>query len=271
MYKNKKVSIIGIIITSIILIILVTITNIDINESNKLENMFSKLVMPIQNGLVYLKNKIAKNDSFFENINNLKLENEQLKEENSKLEESLRELEIIKAENVKLREYSNMTDKYSEYTTIPADIINKDVSNLSQTMIINVGTDDGVYSNMPVISSEGLVGYVIASDKKTSKVEPIIDTASSISAIINTSRDSVILKGILDSKNTLKVTYIPTDANLVLKDTVETSGIGGIYPKGILIGTIKEIVQTKNITDRYAILETAVDFSKLQTVLVITK
>ena len=65
--------------------------------------------------------------------------------------------------------------------------------------------------------------------------------------------------------------YIPTDADLVLEDSIETSGIGGIYPKGILIGKIKEIIEAKNITDRYAIVETAVDYSKLETVLVITK
>ena len=53
-------------------------------------------------------------------------------------------------------------------------------------------------------------------------------------------------------------------------DTIETSGIGGIYPKGIHIGKIKEIISTKNITDRYANIETAVDFSKLETVLIIT-
>ena len=64
--------------------------------------------------------------------------------------------------------------------------------------------------------------------------------------------------------------YIPTDADLVLEDTIETSGLGGIYPKGILIGTLKEIVQAKNITERYAIIETAVNFSKLETVLVVT-
>lgn len=65
--------------------------------------------------------------------------------------------------------------------------------------------------------------------------------------------------------------YIPPDADLVLEDTIETSGIGGIYPKGILIGKISEIIESKNITDRYAIIETAVDFSKLENVLVITK
>ena len=65
--------------------------------------------------------------------------------------------------------------------------------------------------------------------------------------------------------------YIPTDADLVLEDTIETSGLGGIYPEGIQIGKIKEIIESKNITDRYAIVETSVDFSKLETVLVITK
>lgn len=64
--------------------------------------------------------------------------------------------------------------------------------------------------------------------------------------------------------------YIPTDADLVIGDTIETSGIGGIYPKGIIIGKISEISDSKNITERYAIVETAVDFSKLETVLVIT-
>ena len=65
--------------------------------------------------------------------------------------------------------------------------------------------------------------------------------------------------------------YIPAEADLVLEDTIETSGIGGIYPKGILIGKISEIIDSKNITDRYAIVETAVNFSKLENVLVITK
>ena len=64
--------------------------------------------------------------------------------------------------------------------------------------------------------------------------------------------------------------FIPTDADLVLEDTIETSGIGGIYPKGILIGKISQIIDSKNITDRYAIIETAVDFTKLNSVLVIT-
>ena len=270
MYKNNKTSVIGIVVTIIILIILVILTNINVNKLSGAENLFSKLVMPIQNGLTHLKNKIAKNDSFFENINKLDEENEKLKEENNELQKKLQELEIIKTENATLRQYVNMAEKYAEYKTVPAYIINKDVSNLSSTMIINVGKTDGITVNMPVIASEGLVGYTISVTDTTSKVQPIIDPATSISGTMKISRDGVIVKGILGSNNTLKATYIPTEADLVIGDTIETSGLGGIYPKGILIGTLKEIVQAKNITERYAIIETAVNFSKLETVLVVT-
>ena len=197
MYKNKKVGIIGIVITCIILILLVMLTTVDINKFSGSENIFSKLVMPIQNGLTYLKNKISGNNTFFENINNLKAENEGLIAKNKELEEKLRELEIIKAENATLRAYNNMSEKYSEYKTVPAYIINKDISNLSNTMVINAGSDDGVDINMPVITTEGLVGYTISVNNKTSKVKPIIDPSTNISSSISTSRDSVIVRGIL--------------------------------------------------------------------------
>ena len=157
MYKSKKTGIIGILITIIILTGLVILTNVDTNKFSYTEGIINKLVMPVQNGMTYLKNKIFGNNAFFEDINKLKDENKQLKEKNAELEEALRELEIIKAENITLREYANMTDKYASYKTVPAYIIDKDISNLKSTMIINVGINDGVYENMPVIASEGLV------------------------------------------------------------------------------------------------------------------
>ena len=117
---------------------------------------------------------------------------------------------------------------------------------------------------------KGLVGHVVSVDDTSSKVELIIDAASSVSSICSTTKDSIICKGTLESNSTLNATYVPIEATLVQGDSVETSGMGGIYPKGIHIGTIQEVVNTKNITDRYAIIKTAVDFSTVQTVLVIT-
>ena len=122
---------------------------------------------------------------------------------------------------------------------------------------------------MTVIADKGLVGHVISVTDNTANVEVIVDSASSVSSMISTSEESIICKGSVENDRFLNATYISTSAELLVGDSVVTSGIGGIYPKGITIGTIKQIINTQNITDRYAIVETAVDFSKLYTVLVI--
>ena len=85
MYK-KKTGIIGIIITVIILVVLVFISNMDIEKMSYIESALSSIVMPIQNGLTYLKNKVSGNNTFFTDINNLKQENEELKQKNAELE-----------------------------------------------------------------------------------------------------------------------------------------------------------------------------------------
>ena len=269
MYRNKKTGIIGIIITVIILILIVIFSNGE-NNSNFFENAATNLVMPIQNGLTYLKNKISGNSTFFTDINNLQNENEELRQKNSELEQSLRELENIRTENETLKEYLNLTEKYGEYKTIPGYVINKDISNYSKTIVINIGSDDGVQENMTVIGDEGLVGHVVSVTNNTAKVQTIVDTASSISCSMSTTKDSIVCKGTLDGQSELRAMYIPTDANIIQGDSIETSGLGGIYPKGIHVGTVKSVTNTQNIVDRYAIVETAVDFDKLDTVLVIT-
>lgn len=271
MYRNKRTGIVGIIVTIVILIILVIITNTDVAKMSYIENVVSTIVMPIQNGLTYLKNKIAGNDSFFQNISKLQDENDSLKKRNSELEQTLREFEIVKSENETLKEYVNLKDKYKEYTTIPAYVINRDIGNYSNTIVINVGGKDGIRENMTVIADEGLVGHVISVTDHTAKVQTIIDTATAVTSTISTTKDTIIVQGTLDDKTALKAIYIPTDASIIQGDGVQTSGIGGIYPMGIHIGTIEAIHNTKNITDRFATVKAAVDFSKLSTVLVILK
>lgn len=269
MYKNKKNGLVGIIVIIGFLTILVITTNGDISRFSKVENIFNKIVTPIQNGLVYLKNKIANNTAFFENIDTLEAENEELKKQNKELEALVDELQLIKSENEILREYVNLSEKYSQYTTIGAYIINKNISNLSDVFIINVGTEQGVTANMAVIGENGLVGHVISSTKTTAKVQPIIDAASSVSGLSTSSRANVVINGQVNSDKELKVSTLQVEDELIIGDVIETSGLGGIYPKGIKIGTIKEIVETKNITEKYAILETKVDFKNLEYVLVI--
>ena len=266
---RKKTSVVGIIITIVILLLLVFLSNLKLESISYIENAFSKIVMPIQTGYTYLKNKITGNTNFFTNIDELKKENENLKSENAEIEQQLRELEVIKAENETLKEYLGLTEKYTNYQTVPAYIISKDVSNYSDIFVINAGKKDGIDLNMTVIANEGLVGYVISLTDDTAKVQTIIDPSNSVTASLSETEDSIICKGSLENKK-LKATYIPTNANISEDETVETSGMGGIYPKGIIIGKIKQVVETLNPLDRYAWIEPAVDFDKVETVLVIT-
>lgn len=271
MYKSKKTSVFGIVLTILLLVVLVFLSNVDIDKFSYVESAVSSLVVPIQNGLTYLKNKVSGNTTFFTNINQLKEENIELKNKNSSLEEKLREFEMIKSENETLREELNLSEKYNNYKTKSAYIIDKDISNFSSDIIINIGSDDGIKSGMVVIADQGLVGHVISVTNSTAKVQTIVDPASSVSCTISTSNDGIIVKGTIENDSKIKATYIPTDAELIENDSIETSGLGGIYPKGIHVGTIGKIVNDKNVTDRYAIVNTAVDFSKLTSVLVITE
>ena len=270
MYNKKKYGIVGVIITIIILIILFTLTNIQNNKISYFENIANKIVMPIQNGLTYIKNKFGGNQSFFENVNNLKSQNNQLKEKNKQLEEKTRELESIKAENESLKQYLNLKEKYSDYKAVPADVINRDISNYSKNIIINVGKKNGIEEGMTVIAAEGLVGHIISVTDTTSKVLTIIDSSSSVSSLLSSSRDSIVCKGILGNETQLKAMYIPPETTISQGDTIETSGLGGIYKKGIYIGKVERVENTADLTNRYAIVETAVNFKKIETVLVVT-
>ena len=270
MERDRKSGIIGIVITIIVLIILVIFSNTNTNNISWIENIASKTVMPIQNGLTYLKNKINNNNKFFENVNELKSENESLKKENSDLEQQLREYEIMKNENEQLKQELNLSEKYGQYTTVPGTVISRDISNYSKTIVINIGSDNGIQEKMTVIADEGLVGYVVSTTNKTSKIQTIVDSASATSCLSSSTRDTMIAKGTIENTSTLKATFISTDAKLIQGDSVETSGLGGIYTKGIHIGRIKKVVEGTNKTDSYALIESAVDFEKLETVLVIT-
>ena len=256
--KKNKTSVVGTVISIILLILIVILSNIG-NSSNIFREVMSRGFLSVQNGFFALKNNVFSSQSEKNDIKSLRESNTKLNKENTSLKEKLREYEVVKAENEKLKDFMNLKNKYSDYQTVPAAIIEKSISNYDKTVIINSGEVDGVRVNMPVISEDGLVGYIIEVNKKTAKVQLITDTAES----------SILLKGQLDKSDMVKASYIPTEATVLQGDEVYTSGIGGIYPKGILIGKIKEVINTKNESDRYANVETSVNFNKLINVLVI--
>lgn len=269
--NNNKTSTIGITITTIILIAIIIISNIGSAQMQAVQTSASKIFMPLQNAFVYVKNKVTGNDQEQSNIDSLKEENQELRTENEELKEAKRELEILKSENNTLKEYLNLKNKYADYETVPAYVIERTYSNYDKIIVINVGSNDGIEVNMPVISESGLVGHIISVTDSTAKVQTILDTSSTVSASISTSSKSILVKGTLSNTKELKATNIPAEATVLQGDEVTTSGLGGIYPKGILIGTVKEVVNTKNEVDRYCNIQTATDFDTLSTLLVITQ
>lgn len=265
--KNNKSNSIGTIFAIILLLAIIIFSNIRTDRSYIITGAVSKIFIPMQNMIVYIKDRMSSQK--MEDIASLREENNNLKEENAKLKEEERQLEILKSENNTLKEYVNLKNKYGNYTTMPANVIERSYSNYDKIIVINQGKNDGIQVNMPVISESGLVGHVMSVEDNTAKVQTIIDTASTLSATISTIEQSILAKGTISNNNSLKATSIPTDSTILQGDDVFTSGLGGIYPKGILIGTISDVVNTKNQTDRFANVKTATNFNTLSTVLVI--
>lgn len=114
-----------------------------------------------------------------------------------------------------------------------------------------------------------MFGKICSVSSNTSKVLTIIDPTNAISAKTSSTRENVVCKGNINKKNTILLKYISTDTTLNINDTVETSGMGGIYPKGLLIGTISEINNSTNKLEDSALITPAVNFNKLETVLII--
>jgi len=271
MYKKNKTGIIGTIITIVVLVCLVVVTNINNERFVFIGNAVSKIIVPIENGLTYLKNKIQGNDSFFAEVKNIKSENDELKQQNADLQQKNMEMDLLKAENANLKEYLNLADTYDQYKIVPGYVINRDFSNYESNIIINIGKKQGIAEDMVVVSDEGVVGYIVSVMDNSSKVRILTDTTSSISARSNSGAETIICRGMLEQKNVLKGMYLEPEDKIAAGDIIETNGLGGIYPKGLKIGEVSEVVETKNVSDRYVLINTYVDFSKLDNVAVIIK
>lgn len=269
MYKDNKNGKIGIIITIIVLIILVIFSNLDKGIISKIVDPFTKLTMSVQGGIVNLKNKINGNDEYFKSLDSIKSQYNDLKYENERLEQENKELIALQAENKTLKEQLKLANNYPDFDVIPGYVIQRDFSNYSKTIVINLGRNNGIEEGMTVLADKGLVGYVVYVEDNSAKVQTIVDTASAVSCFISNSEKSLVTRGLLDSNNKIKGNYIDNDVVLNEGDSIYTSGIGGIYQKNINIGKIKEIVNTQNKTNRYVYIETAVDFENLSNIVVI--
>ncbi|HHW30300.1 MAG TPA: rod shape-determining protein MreC [Clostridiaceae bacterium] len=270
-FFKKKIFILTII--TIILIALIIVSYNNIQSMNWLNNIISVPLTPIQNAFSFLGKKIEEGITFFNDVKEIRKENEELKILVAELQLENRELTGYREKVNELREALKLKDQFNDYDIIGANIIAKDPGNWFNIFKIDVGKRDNVTEDMPVITSgKSLVGRIMSADFTSSKVISIIDEDSVVSAkLAKPGGGHVIIRGdvTLKDKGYCRMDYIPLDADVAVGDIVETSGLGGIYPKGILIGSVIEVKKSASELSRYAIVKPEVDFKKLDEVFVL--
>ncbi|MDH5508052.1 MAG: rod shape-determining protein MreC [Anaerolineae bacterium] len=148
-----------------------------------------------------------------------------------------------------------------------AAVIARDPSPFLKYVIINRGSDHGLRRGMPVVSNQGLVGRVTAVTANAARVQLITDPASAINVRIQSINVDVILSGSITGD--ISLSLIPQDAAVVPGDPVQTSGLGGNYPPNILVGQISTVRKESTALFQTASVQPAVDFFRLEIVLVI--
>jgi rod shape-determining protein MreC len=197
----------------------------------------------------------------------LRQENAQLQSEIARLQtqvidlqQQVTEVDILSA----LLDFARAQPQ-SEYKA--ASVIHRDPRPFMKYIVINLGSDDGVLSGMPVVSAEGLVGRVVGVNANGARVELITDPASAVDIRIQPADVDAVLSGSVTSD--LFINLIPQDADVQPGDLILTSGLGGAFPPNIIVGQVASIRSQATALFQEAAVQPVVDFSRLEIVLVI--
>ncbi|MCS7219943.1 MAG: rod shape-determining protein MreC [Anaerolineae bacterium] len=191
-------------------------------------------------------------------INNLLIENVQLKE--------------VEVENANLRRLLQFAEAHPFLTfrgaEVVARVIGRDPINLSNYLIIDLGQEHGIREGMPVVTERGLVGRITQVHRTSSRVMLLSDPASAVSALLQSSRLTGIIQG--QAGGGLIMEYIPQDAAVVPGEIVITSGLGGRFPRGLVIGQVISVYRRDYEMFQRAVVRPSADFDRIEHVLVIT-
>jgi rod shape-determining protein MreC len=203
-----------------------------------------------------------------QDLTRLRQRNLELEAEVSNLQSEIIDLKQQIAETRVLSALVEFARVHPENRYLAAAIIGRDPSPFVKYVIINRGSDGGLRSGMPVVTSQGLAGRVSAVTAGAARVELITDPASSVNVQLEPSGAQAVLVGSLTGE--LSLDFIPQTASIKVGDLVLTSGLGGNFPGNILIGQITSVRRRETDLFQQASIQPVVDFSKLEIVLLIT-
>jgi rod shape-determining protein MreC len=195
--------------------------------------------------------------------------------ENRRLSRRIAEVE---SENLQFREalvasghlgrVASMRDEV-EIPMLPAEIVGLDVAPWFRSVLVDRGADHGIEPGHPVITHEGVVGVVTATSGHAAKTMLLLDRQSAVDALVQRSRARGVLRGV--GRDRLEFEFVVRGADVVEGDEVVTSGLGGIYPKGLRLGRVSELREAGGRLTRIAVIEPAVDLGHLEQVFVMLR
>ena len=259
--------------TAILIIALLVIALMMLSFSLKYgaeRGFFSKIVLeavaPVQKGLSASIKSIKDAWSRYIFLVGIEEENKNLKKKINELKSVIISYQEGYLEAQRLKKLLSLTDDYN-YNFIPARVIGREQAALSKTILINKGTVQGLKAGMPVVVPPGLIGRLVNVSWHASKVLLFIDENSNIDAIVQRTRMQGIISGAGSRGLILK--YISKTQDVQEGDVIVSSGMGGVFPKGLLIGQVSHVDRLEASLFLKINVAPFVDFSKLEEVLVL--
>lgn len=239
-------------------------------ELTILEGVVRDGLAPLQRSVTAVSNSVTGFFSSVWNIGTLLEDKKSLEKEVEQLQARVRELEEQEYQNLRLRQALRFQEQTkSQYSLEMATVVARDRRNWYKTLTISKGASSGVTPGMPVVTSKGLVGHVTAVSGRTATVLLVLDNRSAVGALVQINRTLGVVEGTGDQTGNLRMIHLPKDAPVRPKQVVVTSGLGGLFPKGLPIGKIEDIKIESNGLMKYALLKPFADFEHLEEVFIV--
>ncbi len=242
-------------------------------NSSPLANLTGILASPFRAGYTAIANWFNDLQNYYKDTTDLQAENAALRQQIAQMEETIRQAKADVEENAKLRELMNLTKQRRDLTDFESAMVTEHaVSNWTSSLTLNKGTSLGIEVGDCVTDECGnLVGVVDRAGTNWSTVLTLVDTDTSLGAQVFRTKDLGVAQGdfSLMRENRLRLDYLPADCALLPGDVVVTSGLGGYYPSGLVIGSVEEVQKDDSGASSYAILAPEADLDSLTEVFVI--
>lgn len=264
--ESSKTKIVSNFVVGILAVYGISQKQFRLDESSLFHRIMTEIISPVQQGLANSKESITSLWKNYISIVNTSKENIVLKKEISRLESDLTFMEEMRKENLRLKELLNYSDELP-HERVMAQVVGWDSANEFKVIRLNKGTRHGIKTMSPVITDQGLVGYVYRATENYSDVLTILDQNNRVDIIVERTRTHGIVEGVFNFKCALK--YIMRNEPVEVGDKLITAGVGGIYPKGIKVGMITDITRENFGMTLSIEVVPSVDFDKIEEVLVL--